>query len=323
MQIDDFKIERYFAKYEFAAKYLLSSSDCDGYALKEVLTVASEEELSQWENQRLGYTETKGAPVLREAISKHYQNIGTDNLLVMSPGEANFCLMNVLLQKGDEVICMAPMYQSLYQVAESIGCTITFWKPENDRDWYYDPARLKALVNEKTKLIIVNFPHNPTGYLPGASDWAEIIHIARAGNIFLFSDEMYRSLAANPLNVLQPACELYENGISLWGMSKSFGLAGLRIGWLATRNTVVLQKIEAFKDYLTICNSGPAEILSMIALNHHQLFIDRNNEKIRANTALFAAFQKRNSDLLDFYPPKAGSTAFVKLKTNVTAMQYA
>src|ERR1700759_5557244 len=117
MNIEDFKIERYFARYEFAAKYLLSSSDCDGYSLKYILDLASAGELERWETQTFGYTETKGSPALRTAITKHYQSIGIHDLLVLSPGEANFCLMNVLLEKGDEIICMSPMYQSLYQVA--------------------------------------------------------------------------------------------------------------------------------------------------------------------------------------------------------------
>jgi aspartate/methionine/tyrosine aminotransferase len=323
MKIEDFKIERYFAKYEFAAKYLLSSSDCDGFSLNCMLDLASEEELKSWNELKLGYTETKGAPALRSAIAKHYHSIGIDNLLVLSPGEANFCLMNVLLERGDEVICMSPMYQSLYQVAESIGCTISFWKPEDDINWYYGPAQLRKLITPKTKLIIVNFPHNPTGYLPSITDWNEIIDIARANNIVLFSDEMYRLLSHDPNNQIPPACDLYENAVSLWGMSKSFGLAGLRIGWLASRNNALLQKVEAFKDYLTICNSGPSEILATIALNNYHAFINANNEKIGLNIKHFGEFQQRNTDLVDFYLPKAGSTVFVKLKITITAMEYA
>ncbi len=324
MHINDFKIERYFAQYEFSARYLLSSSDCDGYAIKYVLDLASDDDLQVWENQTLGYTETKGSPMLRSAIAKHYQTLAMDNLLVLSPGEGNFCLMNVLLEKGDEVICMAPMYQSLYQIAESIGCKVNFWQPDYDNNnWYYNPERLKALVNNKTKLIIVNFPHNPTGYIPSASDWDEIINIARANNLYLFSDEMYHLLGANPAYKQIPACELYENAISLWGMSKSFGLAGLRIGWLASKNKAILAKVEAFKDYLSICNSCPSEILATIALNNHSQFITPNNEKIRLNIKYYEDFAQRNEDLLEFSIPRGGSTAFIKLKTSKTAMEYA
>ncbi len=324
MNIDDFKIERYFSQYEFTAKYLLSSSDCDGYPVKYLLDHASSEELSAWENQTLGYTETKGSPELRRAIAGHYQTMGTDNLLVLTPGEGNFCLMNVLLERGDEVICMSPMYQSLYQVAESIGCKLNFWKPEyQHNDWYYNPEQLKAMVNKKTKLIIVNFPHNPTGYMPSSTDWDQIIAIARVNNLYLFSDEMYRYLGTNPNYKLTPACELYENAISLWGMSKTFGLAGLRIGWLASKNKAVLAKVEAFKDYLSICNSGPSEILSTIALNHSDKFITPNNEKIAGNIKHFQDFHQRNPDLLEFSVPRGGSTAFVRLNIPKSTMEYA
>jgi aspartate/methionine/tyrosine aminotransferase len=323
LKIKDFAIERWFAKYEFSAKYLLSSSDSDGYPLQYVLDLASVEEANDWHNLKLGYTETRGAPALRDAISKHYQTITTEDVLVSSPGEANFALMNVLLKSGDHVICMSPIYQSLYQVAESLGCSISFWNPRNEGGWYYDPSQLTKLITKKTRLLVVNFPHNPTGYMPDNNDWDEIVSIARKNNLFLFSDEMYRSLVRDPADEIPAACDLYENAVSLWGMAKSFGLAGLRIGWLASRNEHILKKVEAFKDYLSICNSASSEILATIALNNSRKFIAPNMEKIVFNIEAFRQFQSRNDDLLDFYRPIAGPTALIKLKTNLTTLQYA
>lgn len=323
MKIKDFAIERYFAKHEFTAKYLLSSSDSDGFPMQYVLDLASAEERKSWDDLKLGYTETKGAPMLRNAIARQYETIEPDNVLVLSPGEANFSLMNVLLDKGDDIIVMSPIYQSLYQVAESIGCSISFWEPELANPWYYDPSRLQKLITKRTKLIIVNFPHNPTGYLPSAGDWNAIISIARENGLVLFSDEMYRSLVYDPKDEISAACDLYENAVSLWGMAKSFGLAGLRIGWLASRNNDILGKVEAFKDYLTICNSATSEILATIALNNSEQFTGPNIKKIKSNIENFRQFQGRNSDLVEFYPPKAGSTGFVRLKTGSTALQYA
>jgi aspartate/methionine/tyrosine aminotransferase len=231
--------------------------------------------------------------------------------------------MNVLLQNGDNVICMSPMYQSLYQVAESLGCTISFWEPEPESAWYYSPSALRKLITKRTKLIVVNFPHNPTGYIPAMDDWNEIIRIARENNLVLFSDEMYRSLVYDEKDEIPAACDLYENAVSLWGMAKSFGLAGLRIGWLASKNGDLLKKVEAFKDYLSICNSATSEILAAIALNNSMSFIGPNIEKIKLNIETFRQFQLRNSDLLEFYQPRAGSTAFIKLKIKLTALQYA
>src|ERR1017187_6782331 len=147
MRLKDFQVERYFAKYEFTAKYLLSSSDCDGYSMQFVLNLASESERDRWDNLKLGYTETIGSEPLRHAIKQHYKNIHADEIVVSSPGEANFSLMNILLNTGGHVICMAPMYQSLYQIAADLGCSLSFWRPAaGSSGWYYDPSDLKKLV---------------------------------------------------------------------------------------------------------------------------------------------------------------------------------
>jgi aspartate/methionine/tyrosine aminotransferase len=323
MRIKDFAIERFFAEHEFSAKYLLSSSDCDGHALKHLLDLASGEQREMWDGLTLGYTETRGAPALREAIIKHYKTIVPDDVLVLSPGEANFCLMNVLLEKDDHMVCMSPVYQSLYQPAESIGCSVSFWLPESEDTWYYDPEQLRSLINKRTKLIVVNFPHNPTGHLPSRDDWNKIVDIARENRLVLFSDEMFRSLIHDQKDEIASACDLYENAVSLWGMSKSFGLAGLRIGWLVSKNAALLRKVEAFKDYLTICNSATSELLAIIALNNSGRLIGQNIQKIDANIEVFRMFQERNSDVLGFYRPKAGSMALIRLKTEMPAMQFA
>jgi aspartate/methionine/tyrosine aminotransferase len=323
MNLKDFAVERYFAKYEFTAKYMLSSSDCDGYSMNYVLNLASNQEKEQWNNLKLGYTETIGSEPLRSAIKQHYTTIGLNEIVVSSPGEANFSLMNVLLKAGDNVVCMSPMYQSLYQVAKDLGCSISFWEPENENNnWYYNPSALKKIVTDKTKLIVINFPHNPTGFSPNIEDFKAIIDIARERNITLFSDEMYRFLHHNKAEILPSASDLYDNAISLWGTAKTLGLAGLRLGWLTSKNTSLLKKIESFKDYLSICNNSPSEILATIALNNLDEFVNPNLGKIKKNIEIFAVFND-TTNLFDFQKPKSGSTAFVKLHRQETAMEFA
>lgn len=321
MRIDEFKLERYFAKYEFHSKYLLSSSDCDGYPMQYVLNQATEDELNLWNSLKLGYTESEGNPLLRESISKLYNNIFPDNIIVSSPGEANFILMNTLLDKSDHVICMSPAYQSLYQVVKSINCELSFWKPD-EKNWYFDPSELKKLIKKNTKLIIINFPHNPTGAFPADDELKEIIKIARNNNIWIFSDEMYRELTLFDTKNIPSVADLYEKGISLWGMAKSFGLAGVRIGWLASKDKSVLNKIVAFKDYLTICNSAPSEILSLIALNHKDKFLNPNLEKIQRNIKLFETFLPKFDEKITYIRSKAGSTGFIKLEVPETTFEF-
>ncbi|MEM8889591.1 MAG: aminotransferase class I/II-fold pyridoxal phosphate-dependent enzyme, partial [Bacteroidota bacterium] len=193
MKIADFKLERYFAKYEFSAKYLLSSSDCDGFGMAEILEQANKEEQILWESLKLGYTESEGHPLLKESIANLYQQIQPDQVLVSSPGEANFILMNTLLEKGDHVICMRPAYQSLYQVVKSLGVELSYWDAD-PQTWFYDPSELENLLQSNTKLIIVNFPHNPTGAFPKMDEWKAILEIARKQGAYLFADEMYRLL---------------------------------------------------------------------------------------------------------------------------------
>lgn len=321
MKINDFKLERYFAQYEFTAKYLLSSSDCDGYSMNYVLEQASAKELELWENLSLGYTESEGHHLLREAILQNYNLQNIENVIVGSPGELNFISMNVLLQPGDHVIVVSPAYQSLTEVVKSLNHEISYWQP-NPITWEFDTGVLGELVQHNTKLIILNFPHNPTGAYLTRNQLDEIIRIADRQDAWIFSDEMYRKLIVGDMPELPPVSDLYEKGISLWGTSKSFGLAGLRIGWMVARNIEFLNKVLAFKDYLSICSSAPAEILSIIALNHAEKFIQPNIDKIKANIGLFANFVSGHKSLLSFVPPRSGSVAFVKLNIPGSTMEF-
>ncbi|MBL7864894.1 MAG: aminotransferase class I/II-fold pyridoxal phosphate-dependent enzyme [Cyclobacteriaceae bacterium] len=321
MKIRDFKLERYFAKYEFHTRHLLSSSDCDGLSLSSLLDMAGDEERRLWNDLKLGYTESQGLPTLRQAIADQYTSIDPDHVLVLSPGEANFCLMNVLLEKNDHVVCMSPAYQSLYQVAESIGCKVDFWRPD-PATWQFSTETLRSLIQPETKLLIINFPHNPTGFIPTVKELNEIAEIASTHRLTIFSDEMYHHLVHDPSMRIASMSDLYDRAVSLWGMAKSFGLAGLRLGWLVSRNKKVIDDVMSYKDYLTICNNSMSEVLSLIAIRNSEKLIDSNLQKIRSNIGAFTAFKDRHPDLISFPKPKAGSTLFAKLNIGEPALAY-
>ena len=313
MRIKPFALERYFAEYEFSVRYLLCSSDCDGLPLADLLALADTETRVMWDNLALGYTESAGLPELRQEISRLYKKIEADDVLVVTPQEGIFLVMNALLEPGDEIVCTAPGYQSLYEVATSIGRKVIYWKPLEAGGWHFDPRQLAGSLTPKTKMIVVNFPHNPTGCLPSRQDFDEIIALARKNNLYLFSDEMYRGLEYNPDDRLPAACEVYEKAISLAGMSKAFGLAGLRIGWLATQDAGVLKKIAGFKDYTTICSSAPSEVLALIGLRAREEIVGKNLNLIQANLRLLDAFFKRHGQLFGWQGPAAATVAFPRL----------
>lgn len=323
MHIKPFQLERFFAQHEFSSKYLLSSSDCDGFEMKYILSLANKEQSTAWQNLTLGYTESSGLPALRQTIANQYETVKADEVLVLSPGEANFIAMNVLLSQGDHVVCMSPAYQSLIEVARAIGCDISFWKPTIVHDeWYFSPDDLQKLVKKNTKLFILNFPHNPTGFIPNQSDYHHILKIAGNHGVWVFSDEMYRELYRESSFRLPAAVDQYEKSLSLWGMAKTFGMAGTRLGWLVVKDKSLMTEIQEYKDYLTICSSAPSEILSWIALESKSILINENSRKIAVNTDLFAQFCKRNEKLFNYFPPRAGSTTLVGVNIPGTTLAF-
>jgi len=311
MKIKPFKLERYFAEYEFTAPYLLSCSDCEPLGQSELLDMADEESKKLWNNLILSYTHSQGLPLLRQEIAKLYSKISTDDLVVLAPEEGIFIAMNILINQGDHIVTTFPAYQSLYEIAHSLGAGISNWLP--DKNGRFEVDDLFKLTNENTSLIIINFPHNPTGETISEDQLLQIIEFAKKKDIIIFSDEMYRLLEYDPAARLASVSDIYENGISLSGMSKSFALPGLRIGWLGTQNKSWIRKIIEFKDYTTICPPAPSEILALIALRNKEQILDRNLTIIKNNLVILETFIDKYSAIFKWNKPKAGPITFPEL----------
>lgn len=313
MRIARFELERYFAKYEFSARYLLSCSDCEALSMAELLAMADDKTRRLWDQLRLGYTESPGHPALRRAIAGIYTHIDTKDTLVAAPEECIFLLINALLEPGDHMVCTFPSYQSLHEVARSLRCEVTMWQPDESRGWRFDLDDLADKFQPNTRLVVVNFPHNPTGYIPPEQDFKAIVDLARQRHAYLFSDEMYRFLEIEPGTSLPAACDLYDRAISLFGLSKTFGLPGLRIGWLATRSRNILKRVSMLKDYTTICNSAPSEILALMALINKDKIVEAQNRRLRRNLQVLDDFFQKNEDRFTWNRPAGGSICFPRM----------
>jgi aspartate/methionine/tyrosine aminotransferase len=310
-KIKPFKLERYFAAYEFKASHLLSPSDCESWSVTELVRMAAPATLDLWRELRLGYTETAGHPLLRAEVAGLYETIAPDGVMIAAPEEAIFIAMQTLLAPGDHVIVVAPAYQSLYEVARQIGCRVTRWKLEPDHDgWRLDAGRLERLIEGDTRMLVINFPHNPTGHTLSRPELDSIVAVARRRGLYVFSDEMYRLLEYDSDARLPAVCDRYEKGISLAGLSKAFGLPGLRIGWLATQERALLGRWLAFKDYTTICASAPSEILAIIALQNREAILQRNREIVGSNLAITESFFSEHESRFAWLAPRAGPVAF-------------
>jgi aspartate/methionine/tyrosine aminotransferase len=322
MKIAPFRIEEYFGKYEFTAKYLLSSSDAESLTIADLLAFepcAHDALLKHW----CGYTETPGAPWLRETITALYKEIRpADVFVVAAAEEALFLFYHALLGPGDHAIVETPCYESALTLPQSTGAAVSEWRRKSENAWAHDLAALESLIQSNTRAIYINTPHNPTGLLMPLPVLQRLVELASRQGIYLFVDEVYRELEHDPATRLPAGCDLYERAVSLGSMSKTYGLPGLRLGWLATRDKQILKKCTDLKYYTTICSSAPSEFLTDLALRHREKIIARNLDLVRRNLSLLSNFLARHSELFSWTRPNASPIGFVKFHSNQDVHQF-
>jgi aspartate/methionine/tyrosine aminotransferase len=314
MRIKDFALERYFARWEFAVDYLLCASDVEGWRLAGLLELADDETAAMWRDLRLGYAESPGHPLLRAELGELYEHVEPDEVLVFSGAEeAIFCLASVMLGPGDHAVVTWPGYQSLYEVGRAAGAEVTLHELREEQRWSLDVERLVDQLRPETRLVVVNAPHNPTGMLPTSAEWARLGDALSDRGVHLLADEVYRYLEIDPADRLVPGADLFPRGVSLGVMSKSFAMAGLRIGWLATRDRDLLDRCARMKDYTTICAAAPSEVLALIGLRARDRVLARSRRIVSDNLAVLDDLFRRRADRLSWVPPRGGSIAFPRL----------
>ncbi len=307
----DFALEVHFSKWEFTARYNLAGSDAESMQLRELLALATPEDREAFDALSLGYTETRGAPALRDAIAETYEAIGPGELLCFTGAEEGLYAANqVLLGPGDHAVVLTPNYQSAETIPLSL-CDVSGVSLAQDGGWALDLDRLRAVLRPETRLVSINFPNNPTGFVPPIAVLEELVQICREHDLWLFSDEVYRLLERDADQRLPQVADLYEKGISLNVLSKAYGLPGLRIGWLACRNQGFLTRAERFKHYLSICGSAPSEVLARIALGVREKILARTRSVVEENLVHLDSFFSRHENLFDWRRPEGGCVAFL------------
>ena len=282
--------------------------------MADLLALADDEAKALWADLRLGYTEAPGHPLLRAEIATLYDTIAPDDVLVFAGAEeAIFCLSNVLLGPGDHAVVTWPGYQSLYEVGRAAGAEVSLHELREADGWALDPDRLIAALRPETRLVVVNAPHNPTGMLPTAAEWERLTSELDRRGIHLLADEVYRFLEFDEGARLTAGADAFARGVSLGVMSKSFAMAGLRIGWLATRDRELLARCAAFKDYTTICSSAPSEVLALIALRARETVLARSRRIVESNLERLDRLFLERADRLEWVRPRGGSIGFPRL----------
>jgi aspartate/methionine/tyrosine aminotransferase len=309
-RLPDFRLETYFSRWEFTARYNLTASDAQTMSMAELLALAGDEDRAAWETLSLGYTETYGDPALRAAIAQTYDRLDPDDVICFAGAEEGLYLaMQVLLGSGDHAVVVTPNYQAAETVPLSL-CQVTGVALDRDHDWSLDLDQVRAALRPNTRVVSVNFPNNPTGKVLPQAELDQLAELCDERGIHLFSDEVYRGLERDPARTLTQAADLSPRGLSLNVLSKSLGLPGLRIGWIACRDRELRSRLERAKHYTTICNSAPSEILARIALSARPEILARNRGLIEANIPAYDAFFAEFTDWFAWQPPDGGCVAY-------------
>src|SRR5215211_3274432 len=246
MPIAEFALERFFAQWEFTARHILCASDVETLSLGDLLAFADDDGRHRWESLSLGYTESLGLPALRSEIAQLYEGVTADDVITFAGAEEGIYLaMHALLAAGDHAVVVLPAYQSLHEVARSVGASVTLI-PLDSHDWSLNVDAVAAAMRPNTRVIVVNFPHSPTGAHLSEEQFAKLVSIAERHGACLFSDEVYRFLEHDAPR-LPAGADCSDRAVSLGVMSKAYGLAGLRIGWIATRNVVLRERLTMLK----------------------------------------------------------------------------
>jgi aspartate/methionine/tyrosine aminotransferase len=314
MKITPFETEQFFARYEFNTPYQLCNSDCESVSIAELLSLAGDS-LERFGEQRLVYTESQGHPELRDSIASLYSTVQADDAVVLgTPVEGIYLTARALLEPGDEVIVLSPAYDALINMFEHVlgEGQVKKWKFRATRSsWELDLDELRALISPDTKMVVVNFPHNPTGYLPTSRMQKELATIVEKNDLWLFYDEMYFGLVHSGTEAIPSAADVSRKSIVLSGLSKTHGLPGLRCGWLIIQDDALRENIMNWKFYTSICPPVPTEYLAITALRVWETLRDRNVVRIEKNLELADAFFARWPELFSWRRPMAGSTALV------------
>jgi aspartate/methionine/tyrosine aminotransferase len=288
----------------------MTASDIESMSIAQLLEMASVEQKATLDDLWLGYTETLGSPALREEIAHTYDEINAKDILCFAGAEEGlYTAMKVLLDKEDHAIVVVPNYQASETIPmESCEVTGVALRPEDG--WQLDIDEIRNSLRPNTKLISINFPHNPTGVILERNRLDDLVNLCRERGLYLFSDEVYRLIERDSSLRLPQVADIYEKGLSLNVMSKAYGLPGLRIGWIATKDHKLLERMERFKHYLSICNSAPSEFLATIALKARDRILERNRALVDHNAQLLDAFFTEFSELFSWKRPDGGCVGY-------------
>jgi aspartate/methionine/tyrosine aminotransferase len=324
VRIEPFFVEQWMNAHETTATWNIAETCVHSLTLDELLELSGDADgvLRRLRDTWLGYGDIVGSPRLRDAIASLYgERIGPDNVLTANGAiGANFLALYALVEPGTTVVSVQPTYQQLFSVPESLGADVREVRLREEDGYLPDVGAIRAAADDRTALIVLNNPNNPTGALIDESLLLEIVEVAREHDAWLFCDEVYRKLEHEPGSTAPSVADLYEKGVSSGSMSKSYSLAGLRTGWVAGP-TEVVQRCLDVRDYTTISAGVLDDALAAVALDHIDAVLERSLGIVRGNLAVVNEWIAREPHLR-YVRPRAGTIALVRYDLDITSTDF-
>ena len=305
-------LEEWMRAYYFKAEFDIGSSGVQSFSLGEIREMLGIPE-SELDNVVFDDSETLGAFGLRKAIAERYGN-GDPERVIATHGssEAIFLIMTALLNPGDEVVVLDPCYQQLFSIAEAIGCRLKFWPLRFENGFVPDVEEGKSLITDKTRMVVVNFPHNPTGASITAEQQEELVKATAAVGAYLVWDAAFAAITYNSAPLPDPVH--YERCISMGTLSKSFGLPGLRVGWCLT-SPDVLERFAKLRDYTILALSPLVELIAQRTIEKAEVVVGERQRQANANLDILKTWCDEHREFVEWVPPRGGVCSFPRLRT--------
>lgn len=308
MRLVPFALERWMTTYETRVEYDLAESGIQPLTTAELLAFDADPERRTREllDLPLNYSEARGTAELRARIAETYRDLTADDVLVTTGAiEANYVLFNALLQPGDRVVSVYPAYQQLYTVPEAIGCDVARLELREENDYRYDLDELERLVDERTRMIVVNTPHNPTGTAMTAAECARVYALAESVGAYILADEAYRWLTVDDVPLPPPFRDCGPRAISVGTLSKPFGIPGLRLGWIAA-TAEIAARCWAYRDYTSLSPSGLSDYLACRTFANREAILARTRAISAENLHMLRDFIADRADRFSWVEPRGG-----------------
>lgn len=323
MKIKAFGVEQWMNLYETRCRYNLAETCVESLTVDQLLSLTGKQHtiLDELRPLKLTYGAIEGSARLREAISRTYARQAPSNVLVTHGAiGGNALVYETLVEPGHTVVSVLPTYQQHYSIPESYGADVRILKLREENRFLPDLDELRRLVNGSTRLIAVNNPNNPTGSLMDEACLAQIAEIARSCGAYVLCDEVYRGTDQEGSGYTASIADLYERGISTGSMSKTYSLAGLRLGWIAGPADLI-QDVLVHRDYNTISVGMIDDYLAALALEHREALLARNHAIVRTNLSVVEAWAAREP-AISWVKPKSGTTALLKYGLDMPSREF-